>query len=114
MGQGGPLPARDSDEAQGWDSPPPSLPRWSGVFPPQGLPAKADSPDRKPLRTGVEGELGTSLGIDDDFMVKVLKQVGNYEEVYDRNLGPGTIFNLERGLNALWTEGGLLYAPPFR
>jgi general L-amino acid transport system substrate-binding protein len=47
-------------------------------------------------------------------MVKVIKQVGNYGEIYDRHLGPDTIFNLERGLNAQYTDGGLIYAPPFR
>ena len=47
-------------------------------------------------------------------MQTVIAQVGNYGEMYDRNLGPGTIFGLERGVNALWTDGGLLYSPPFR
>ncbi len=63
---------------------------------------------------GAEGDLGQALGLDNDFMVKVVKQVGNYGEIYDRNLGPGTIFNLDRSVNALWTEGGLMYSPPFR
>ena len=47
-------------------------------------------------------------------MVKVIEQVGNYGEIWDRNLGPDTPFNLPRGLNAQWTDGGLLYSPPFR
>lgn len=63
---------------------------------------------------GVEGEMGAKLGLPNDFMVQVIKQVGNYGEIYDRNLGPNTPFNLPRGLNDLWTRGGLLYAPPFR
>lgn len=63
---------------------------------------------------GDEGDLGIGLGLDNRFVYYVIKHVGNYGEVYGRNLGPGTVFNLERGLNALWTEGGLLYAPPFR
>lgn len=63
---------------------------------------------------GEEGDLGVGLGLDNKFVYYVIKHVGNYGEVYDRNLGPGTIFNLDRGLNALWTEGGLLYAIPFR
>ncbi|MCB0170629.1 MAG: amino acid ABC transporter substrate-binding protein [Anaerolineae bacterium] len=63
---------------------------------------------------GVEGDLGTGLGLDNDFMVTVIGQVGNYGEIYDRNLGPDTVFNLERGQNALWTEGGLMYSMPFR
>lgn len=57
---------------------------------------------------------GDYLGINDEFMVDVITQVGNYGEIFDRNLGPDTIFGLTRGVNALWTDGGLLYAPPFR
>lgn len=63
---------------------------------------------------GVEGDLGQGLGLDNDFMVEVIKQVGNYGEIYDRNLGPDTPFNLARGVNAQWTGGGLIYSPPFR
>jgi general L-amino acid transport system substrate-binding protein len=54
------------------------------------------------------------LGLPPDFAVKVIKAVGNYAEIYDRNVGPGTPLDLERGLNDLWTKGGLLYAPPYR
>jgi general L-amino acid transport system substrate-binding protein len=60
---------------------------------------------------GVEGELGAQLGLSNDFIYRVIKLVGNYGEVYESNLGP---FNLARGQNALWTDGGLMYAPPFR
>ncbi|WP_017471708.1 amino acid ABC transporter substrate-binding protein [Amphibacillus jilinensis] len=63
---------------------------------------------------GQEGELGQMLGIDDAFAVRVIEHVGNYQEIYDRNLGPDTIFNLDRGLNDLYTDGGILYSPPFR
>ena len=63
---------------------------------------------------GLEGDLGTGLGLTNDFAYRVVKHVGNYAEIYDRNLGPDTPFNLPRGLNALWTDGGLLYSPPFR
>lgn len=63
---------------------------------------------------GDEGDLGVGLGLDNRFVYYVIKHVGNYGEVYDRSLGPGTIFALDRGINALWTEGGLIYAPPFR
>ena len=58
--------------------------------------------------------LGSTLNLENDFMVEVIRQVGNYGEIFDRNLGPDTIFGLERGVNALWTDGGLMYAPPFR
>jgi general L-amino acid transport system substrate-binding protein len=63
---------------------------------------------------GVEGDLGQGLGLDNDFMVKAISQVGNYGEIYDKHLGPDTVYNLPRGLNAQWTEGGLIYSPPFR
>ena len=56
---------------------------------------------------------GSYLGIANDFMVEVIRQIGNYGEIFERNLGVPP-FNLARGLNALWTDGGLLYAPPFR
>lgn len=63
---------------------------------------------------GAEGELGTQLGVENDWVVTMIGAVGNYAEIYDRNLGPDTPFNLERGQNELWTNGGLLYAPPYR
>ena len=56
----------------------------------------------------------SGLGLEDDWVVTMIGAVGNYGEIYDRNLGPGTPFDLDRGLNNLWTEGGLLYAPPYR
>ena len=60
---------------------------------------------------GVEGELGSKLGLSNDFVYRAIKHVGNYGEIFERNLGP---FNLERGQNALWTDGGLMYAIPMR
>ncbi|MEM7772086.1 MAG: amino acid ABC transporter substrate-binding protein [Cyanobacteria bacterium P01_A01_bin.37] len=63
---------------------------------------------------GVEGELGDGIGLSNDFAYRIVKAVGNYGEIYERNLGADSQFNLDRGLNAVWTEGGLLYAPPFR
>jgi general L-amino acid transport system substrate-binding protein len=54
------------------------------------------------------------LGLEPDFAVDVISQVGNYGEIYDRNVGAGSPLGLERGLNALWTDGGLHYAPPYR
>jgi len=73
----------------------------------------SDDPEIRRLM-GDEGDLGVGLGLDNRFVYYVIKNVGNYGEVYDRNLGPGTVFNLDRGLNDLWTRGGLLYAIPFR
>jgi general L-amino acid transport system substrate-binding protein len=63
---------------------------------------------------GVEGGLGTKLGLSDDWAFNIISEVGNYEEIFNEHLGPGTPFNLERGLNALWTDGGLLYPPAWR
>ncbi len=63
---------------------------------------------------GLEGELGAGLGLSNDFMVNVIRAVGNYAEIYERHLGPNTPVNIPRGQNALYTQGGLLYAPPFR
>ncbi len=63
---------------------------------------------------GVEGDLAQAMGLNNDFCVQVIKQVGNYGEIYNNNLGPDTPYNLPRGLNSQWTEGGLLYSPPFR
>ena len=54
------------------------------------------------------------LGLPTDFAVKVISQVGNYEEIFDRHLGAATPLGLPRGVNSLWTDGGLLYAPPYR
>ncbi|MCE4048510.1 MULTISPECIES: amino acid ABC transporter substrate-binding protein [Bacillaceae] len=64
---------------------------------------------------GVGGNnLGEQLGLSNDFAYQVIKQVGNYGEIYNRNLGPDTVFKLERGQNALYSDGGLLYSIPFR
>ncbi|WP_088891959.1 amino acid ABC transporter substrate-binding protein [Leptolyngbya ohadii] len=63
---------------------------------------------------GAEGDLGKQLGVANDFMVKVIKTVGNYGEIYERNVGTGSELKLDRGQNKLWTEGGLIYSPPFR
>ncbi len=63
---------------------------------------------------GVEGTLGEDMGLPNDFAARVVKHVGNYGEVFKRNLGEDSQFKLERGQNDLWTNGGLLYSPPFR
>ncbi len=60
---------------------------------------------------GLEGDLGQQLGLSNDFTVRIIRHVGNYAEIFDRNLTP---LGLGRGVNTLWTEGGLLYSPPFR
>jgi general L-amino acid transport system substrate-binding protein len=63
---------------------------------------------------GVTGELGKQFGLSNDFMVKVIKAVGNYGEIYERNVGEGSPLAIPRGPNELWTNGGLMYSPPFR
>jgi len=61
---------------------------------------------------GLEGDMGAKLGLSNDFSRRIIKHVGNYGEVYERNIGEP--FGLERGTNALWQDGGLMYSPPFR
>jgi general L-amino acid transport system substrate-binding protein len=63
---------------------------------------------------GVEGKQGEQLGVGADWAYNIVTQVGNYGEVYERHVGIKTPLMLERGLNQLWSKGGLLYAPPFR
>ncbi|OCR02374.1 amino acid ABC transporter substrate-binding protein [Oscillatoriales cyanobacterium USR001] len=63
---------------------------------------------------GTEGDLGKGLNLPNDFALRVVKNVGNYGEIYDRNLGQNSKLKLERGQNKLWKDGGLLYSPPFR
>ncbi len=63
---------------------------------------------------GVTDDLGGALGLDKEWAYRVIKQVGNYGEVFERNVGAGSKLKLERGLNSLWRDGGLMYAPPFK
>ncbi len=63
---------------------------------------------------GVTPGMGKALGLDDKWAYNIIKQVGNYGEIFERNVGVNTPLGLERGLNALWTKGGLMYAAPFR
>ena len=63
---------------------------------------------------GVTPGMGAALGLKENWAYAVLKQVGNYGESFDRNVGVGSKLNLPRGLNALWTQGGLMYAMPIR
>ena len=63
---------------------------------------------------GAEGDLGSKIGLDNAFCGNIIAAVGNYAETYDRNVGPDTALKLERGVNALWSQGGVLYAAPMR
>jgi general L-amino acid transport system substrate-binding protein len=75
--------------------------------------APTDNPEINRL-LGTEGEFGAMMGLPNDWAVQVISQVGNYAEVFERYIGESTAIGLERGLNALYTDGGILYAPPFR
>jgi general L-amino acid transport system substrate-binding protein len=74
---------------------------------------KSDNPDVRRL-LGVEGDFGKSLGLTNDWAYRIIKAVGNYGESFERNVGMGSPIKIRRGLNALWTKGGLQYAPPIR
>jgi general L-amino acid transport system substrate-binding protein len=63
---------------------------------------------------GVEGDMGEQLGLKADWAYNAIKHIGNYSESFERNIGVKTPLALERGLNALWKDGGILYAPPMR
>lgn len=73
----------------------------------------SDNPVIKRL-LGVEGDFGTPIGLTADWAYRIVKHIGNYGESYDRHVGPATQIGLERGLNALWKDGGLQYAMPIR
>lgn len=74
---------------------------------------KSNNPEIKRL-LGVEGKFGEQFGLTNDWVVRIVKAVGNYGESYERHLGPKTRLAIPRGLNNLWTNGGLMYAPPIR
>ena len=63
---------------------------------------------------GVSEDTGKLLGLDKEWAYRIVKQVGNYGESFERNLGPKSPLGLPRGVNNLWTKGGLMYAPPIR
>ncbi|MBS0247727.1 MAG: amino acid ABC transporter substrate-binding protein [Proteobacteria bacterium] len=72
---------------------------------------KSTNPEIRRL-LGVEGNFGEQLGLSKDCFYKIIKQVGNYGESFDRNVGAGSPLKIDRGLNKLWTKGGIMYAPP--
>lgn len=75
--------------------------------------AAGDNPEINRL-LGTEGELGSYIGLEADWAVRAISAGGNYGELFEDNIGENTPIGLARGLNAQWTDGGLLYAPPFR
>ena len=74
---------------------------------------KSDNPTIKRI-LGTTPGMGKALGVDEKWVYNIVKQVGNYGESFDRNVGMGSALKIERGLNRLWTQGGLQYAPPIR
>jgi general L-amino acid transport system substrate-binding protein len=74
---------------------------------------KSDNPAIRRL-LGVEGDFGKGLGLSNDWAYRIVKAVGNYGESFERNVGQGSPIKIRRGLNALWNQGGLQYAPPIR
>jgi general L-amino acid transport system substrate-binding protein len=74
---------------------------------------ESTNPDIRRL-LGVRGDIGKKLGLDNDFAYNIVRELGNYGEIYNRNLGPGTALNIQRGPNKIWNEGGVLSSPPFR
>jgi general L-amino acid transport system substrate-binding protein len=75
--------------------------------------SKGANPEVRRL-LGAEGNYGSNLGLTQDWALRIIKNVGNYGEVFDRNLGEGSRLRLKRGLNALYNKGGIQYAPPIR
>jgi len=74
---------------------------------------KSTNPDVKRL-LGTEGNYGEQLGLTKDWAYRIIKHVGNYGEVFEKNVGQGSPLKIARGVNGLWTKGGLQYAPPIR
>ncbi|NJR52168.1 MAG: amino acid ABC transporter substrate-binding protein [Leptolyngbyaceae cyanobacterium CSU_1_3] len=108
----------DGDAAWG------NLVRWSiySLFKAEELGITSQNVDQQMKSTdptirrflGTEGDLGKGMGVENDFAVRIIKKVGNYGEIYDRNLGSKTKLNLPRGQNNLSAKGGLIFSPPFR
>ena len=74
---------------------------------------KSDNPEIKRM-LGIEGKFGEAIGLTNDWAFRIIKHVGNYGEIFEKNVGEGSPLKIQRGKNALWTKGGLQYAPPIR
>ena len=74
---------------------------------------KSDKPEMKRV-LGTDGNFGEQLGLTKDWVIRIVKAVGNYGEAFDRNVGAGSQLGIARGLNQLWNKGGIQYAPPIR
>src|SRR5690606_6907732 len=79
--------------------------------------AEADLTSKKPdVRRflGSEGDSGQQLGLEPKWAYNVVSKIGNYGEMFERTVGKGSLLKIDRGLNALWNKGGLMYAPPVK
>jgi len=74
---------------------------------------KSDKPELRRV-LGLDGNLGEQLGLTKDWVVRIVRHVGNYGESFERNVGVGSKLGIARGLNRLWNQGGVQYAPPIR
>ena len=73
----------------------------------------SDNPEIRRL-VGLDGSAGTDIGLSSDWAARIIRLVGNYDEVFERNVGTGSKLGIPRGINQLWTHGGIQYAPPIR
>jgi general L-amino acid transport system substrate-binding protein len=75
----------------------------------------SDNPEiKRLLGQEANAKFGADLGVTEDWVVRAVKAVGNYGEVFERNIGSGSPLKIARGINALWSKGGLQYSPPVR
>jgi general L-amino acid transport system substrate-binding protein len=74
----------------------------------------SDNPEVKRLLGVGDDDFGTPIGLTKDWAYRVIKLIGNYGEIFEKNVGQGSPLKIARGVNALWTKGGLQYAPPIR
>jgi general L-amino acid transport system substrate-binding protein len=73
----------------------------------------SDNPEVRRL-VGLDGSAGAEIGLTNDWAARIIRLVGNYDEVFERNVGAGSKLGIPRGINQLWTHGGIQYAPPIR
>ncbi len=92
----------------------PASPRWRLSPGCCGSGSRLDDQGETGLLVGNEGTYGEQIGLTRDWAVRIIREVGNYGESFERNVGAGSRLGIPRGLNHLWSEGGIQYAPPIR
>ena len=90
------------------------MPRSSGVSSANIAEAQGSAKPEVRRFAGADGDLGRMLGLTDDWALRAVASVGNYGEIYERNVGSESRLKIPRGLNSLWSAGGIQYAPPIR